>query len=175
MLEQTLDTSLKPEADKLNASIAVLIEEAEQKVASLAKELQIATDNVNKQDKTDARENADLQTAREYQGRINFQYISAQKRLAALRSGYTEYKPNGIVTLGTTVELVIVSVDDNAPKFPKTRFTLKLVEHDASDVYNGFLATDSVVGLAIIGKVAGDTVLVRAPLGSISYKIERIY
>lgn len=170
-----LDSSLKPEADKLNALAMSIIAELKQKCEQLQADLDIANENVRKQEKTDARENADLQVAREQQAMANHMYVSAQRQLAALNSCIEGYTPKGAITLGTTVELRLLTVDGSTPNVQKDKFIVKLVEHDASDAANGFIAQDCKVGLAILGKVAGNTIIVKAPMGTLQYKIERIY
>lgn len=170
-----LDLSLKPEADKLNARAMHIISELQTKCSELAKALDEANENVRKQEKTDARENADLQSARERQAVANHTYISVQKQLAALKQCIEDYVPKGAVTLGTTVELNLLAVDGSTPNITATHFIVKIVEHDASDAANGFIASDCKVGLALLGKVAGNTITVSAPMGTLQYKIERIY
>lgn len=170
-----LDESLKPEADKLNSVAMSIINELQDECQKLAAELDAANENVRKQEKTDARENADLQVARERQAMANHAYVSAQKQLAALTSGIEDYQPKGIIMLGTTVELTLVAINDVAPSIRKTHFIVKIVEHDASDAVNGFIAKDCKVGLELIGKVPGSEVTVKAPMGTLKYKVERIY
>lgn len=170
-----LDVSLKPEADKLNDRARVIVDELKRKCADLARELDLANENVRNQEKTDARENADLQIARERQAQANHANITTQRQLAALSSCIENYEPKGSVTLGTTIELKLLAVNGDTPVVKKTTYIVKIVEHDASDAENGFIAQDCKVGLACLGKVAGDVVTVKAPMGALQYKIERIY
>lgn len=170
-----LDVSLKPEADKLNNLARAMVEELRKKCAELARELDIANENVRNQEKTDARENADLQIARERQAMANHANITTQRQLAALSSCIEDYTPKGSVTLGTTMELKLLSVNSDTPVVKKRTYIVKIVEHDASDAENGFIAQDCKVGLACLGKVAGDVITVKAPMGALQYKIERIY
>ncbi len=170
-----LDTSLKPEADKLNERARGIVAELQQKCIELARELDIANENVRNQEKTDASENADLQIARERQAMANHASITTQRQLSALSACIEDYTPMGSVTLGTTMELKLLSVNGMQPTLKKTTYYVKIVEHDASDAENGFIAQDCKVGLACLGKVAGDIVTVKAPMGALQYKIERIY
>lgn len=170
-----LDVSLKPEADRLNNIAIGIITELRHKCEELAKELDQANENVRNQEKTDARENADLQIARERQAMVNHANITTQRQLSALSSCIEGYVPKGSVTLGTTLELKLLTVNGDAPVVKKTTYIVKIVEHDASDAENGFIAQDCKVGLACLGKVAGDIITVKAPMGALQYKIERIY
>ncbi len=170
-----LDASLKPEADKLTEKAMIIIAELQSKCEELAKALDTANEVVRKQEKTDARENADLQVAREQQAMANHAFISAQRQLAALKSCIEGYTPKGAITLGTTVELQLIAIDGTTPNVRQTHFIMKIVEHDASDAVNGFIAQDCKVGLELLGKVAGNIITVKAPMGTLQYKVERIY
>lgn len=170
-----LDVSLKPEADKLNEKARAIIAELQKKCLELAEKLDIANETVRNQEKTDASENADLQIAREKQAMVNHENITTQRQLAALSSVIEDYTPKGSVTLGTTIHLKLLTVNGAPPTLKKTDYIVKIVEHDASDAENGFIAQDCKVGLACLGKVAGDIITVKAPMGALQYKIERIY
>jgi transcription elongation GreA/GreB family factor len=85
------------------------------------------------------------------------------------------YTPTGFIRLGTTVELIVNSIDGIQKTLPKNKFVFKLVQHDTSDALKRLVAIDSHVGAAILGRPAGDIVVVEAPGGKINYKIERIY
>ena len=125
--------------------------------------------------KEDASENAQLQTARENLARANHVLFMLQKRLQAFEACVVGYTYRGVITLGSTVELNLLSVDNNPPNFEPHRFIAKVVNHDASDARNGFISCDSQCGLALLGKVAGDVINVTAPKGVLQYKIERMY
>lgn len=180
---------------KIIANLKKEVAEAQENVKKAERELAEVP-------KEDASENAQLQTARENQARANHVLFMLQKRLQAFEDCIVGYTYHGEITLGSTVQLEVLKIDGKEPE-PKlfkekdtmsdvessegnketsskeaartNKYIIKLVNHDASDASNGFVSIDSLVGRALLGKVAGEIVSVTAPRGVIQYKIERMY
>lgn len=171
-----MDTSLKTESDKLNNALSSLIEETEaeyNKIVARIKELSVLL--TEKEMQTDRTENASFQIAKDERDmKTSIGNLLLQK-LEAMRTELGSYVPTGFITLGTTVELSLIAVDDKPPKHVDTHFIIKLVHHHTSNATKKLVAIDSKVGSAIIGRRAGDTVNCKAPKGLLTYKIERIY
>lgn len=183
--------SFEQTAKALEDKGLLLIEDIKIKLREAMDALAIANKELEECPKEDARENAQLQTAREKQARANHECFMQQKRLDAFESSLTNYEPIGVITMGTTVQITLVSIDGNSPdasviasmqppdvvsdETTKAERTLRMVHHDASDIASGFMSIDSRLGAAIIGHVEGDEITINAPRGTLCYKIERIY
>lgn len=123
---------------------------------------------------TDRSENASYQIARDERDIKIAIRSKLQQRLATLEAGTGPYSPTGYITLGTTVEFSVISIDGKP--FDKLKNCVaKIVEHSLSQAKLGFIAVDGKAGAAFLGKCAGDTVLTRTLKGDVLYKIERIY
>lgn len=171
-----MDNTLKSTSLQLNEVIRDLIEESERELQSVINrinELNIALQGKDMQ--TDRSENQDFQVAKDERDMKNAISNLLVTKIKSLQSELDEYTPNGFVTLGTTVELKVISVNGRAPEFSNTSLIFKLVQHATSDATKKLVAIDSTVGAAIIGRAAGETIDVDAPAGLITYKIERIY
>lgn len=168
------DTFEQTAAEILERGTA-LIEEIKQQIDKAMEDLKIANKELEECPKEDARENAQLQTAREKQARANHVLFMLQKRLNAFEQSLMNYTPIGVVTLGTTVKLILETIDGKPPVGVESVFVLRLVHHDASDVAKGFMSIESRVGHEIKGHIEGDSVVVTPPRGTLRYKIERIY
>lgn len=114
----------------------------------------------------DLKENAEYQTAKEKQalveGRIShLQGIIANSQIIDPKNIKSER-----VVFGATVKLVD---EDGASVI------YKIVGSEESDIKAGKISFTSPIGKALIGREQGDTVLVRAPKGDITYEIESFY
>lgn len=171
-----MDTSLKTESDKLNGVLTDLIKETENEyneIVARIKELSVLL--TEKEMQTDRTENASFQIAKDERDmKTSIGNLLLQK-LEAMKTELRSYVPTGFITLGTTVELNLVSVDEKPPKHVDTHFIIKLVQHHTSNAKKRLVAIDSKVGSAIIGRRAGEVVKCKAPKGLLTYKIERIY
>ena len=111
----------------------------------------------------DLSENAEYDAAKERQGLI-------EARIAELESKFTRFDVIDIskisgktVTFGATV--VLENVDNGENR------TYKIVGPDESDISQGKVSIMSPLARAIVGKKAGDDVIVQAPGGEIEYEI----
>ena len=111
----------------------------------------------------DLSENADYSAAKERQGFIEgrIQYLNGQLARAQVIDPTTIKSPK--IVFGATVILE----DTDAGK----KTTYKLVGVDEADVKNGKVGITSPIARALIGKAAGDEVIVNAPKGAIAYEV----
>lgn len=172
-----MDTTLQSESKRLDNEINTMINEAQVSYAKYSRrveELSYELQN-NKDLQTDRSENNSYQIAKDERDFAAAMAAKEQQRIASMREGLTDYVPTGLITLGTTVELTIINVNGKAPNFKPNRFIVKLVPHDTSQSLHGLVAVDSIVGDAILNRQPGEVVEINAPMGLITYKIERIY
>lgn len=112
----------------------------------------------------DLKENAEYHAAREQQsfaeGRIN--EIEAKLSNAQIID-VTKVDAGGKVVFGATVE--IEDLDS------EKRVTYQIVGEDEASIKDGRISIGSPIARALIGKEAGDTVVVKAPGGDIEYEI----
>jgi transcription elongation factor GreA len=111
----------------------------------------------------DLRENAGYEAARERQGMLEARITYIESRMHQFNVIDLKTLGGDRVTFGATVE--IEDLDSGERK----RFTL--LGPDESDYNTGIISVLSPVGRALIGKEAGDEVLVEAPKGQINYEI----
>lgn len=171
-----MDNSLLAVSEQLNAVIVQSI--AEEKEALTQLEEEIRNLNVTLQGKemqTDRSENADFQIAKDSRDiKVALSNLHMQ-RIESMSSEVGNYAPTGFITLGSTVELNLMSVNGQTPHIAERLFVFKLVQHHTSNALKKLVAIDSKVGAALLGRAAGEIVDVEAPMGRLTYKIERIY
>ncbi len=112
----------------------------------------------------DLKENAEYHAAKEQQsfaeGRIN----EIESKLSnAQIIDVTKVDANGKVVFGATVE--IEDVDS------EKRVTYQIVGEDEANIKEGRISIGSPIARALIGKEAGNTVVVKAPGGDVEYEI----
>ena len=116
----------------------------------------------------DLKENAEYHAAREQQsfneGRIND--IEGKLSNAEIID-VTKLNAQGKVVFGATVELCNVETEEQV--------TWKIVGEDEADVKARMISVGSPIARALIGKSAGDTVVVKAPSGDIEYEILSVH
>lgn len=171
-----MSNDLKAASDKLNSVMVNLIEETKRELADVnARIAQLNNQLQEKEMQTDRSENASFQIAKDERDvQVTIRNL-LQNRIESLESESDNYIATGFITLGTTVDLRIITIAGKAPAINPTTFIVKLVNHDLSKANVGLIAVDSKVGSAIMGHAAGETVEVVTPKGVVSYKIERIY
>lgn len=172
-----MDTSLKVEADKLTARIGLIInkeQEMYEQYSQKVKDLSFALQN-DKRLQGDLSENNSYHIAKEERDVAQAMLNVIGSRIEALQCEVNDYVPSGFITLGTTVELRLISIDGQPSSYSNQRFIVRVVNHATGKAADGFVAIDSPVGDAIIGKSAGDEVIAISPGGRVQYKIERIY
>jgi transcription elongation factor GreA len=112
----------------------------------------------------DLKENAEYHAAKEQQsfaeGRIN----EIESKLSnAQIIDVTKVDAGGKVVFGATVEIE----DMDSEK----RVTYQIVGEDEANIKEGRISIGSPIARALIGKEAGDTVIVKAPGGDVEYEI----
>ena len=103
----------------------------------------------------DLKENAEYHAAKERQGII-------EGRIAQLQD-VSKIKSERIV-FGATVTLRDIEKESVV--------TYQVVGEDEADIRIGKVSFNSPLGKALIGKEAGDTVIVKAPKGDVEYEID---
>ena len=112
----------------------------------------------------DLKENAEYISAKEKQSHLEGKIAELQSVLNTSRIiDVTTIKSDKVV-FGATVKLNDVEKG--------TTVTYQIVGNNEADTQKGKVSYTSPLGKALIGKEAGDTVLVRAPKGDIEYEIE---
>jgi len=114
----------------------------------------------------DFRENAPFHAAREQKGHIEGRIMEIDETLA--RAVITEdlKEKAQIVCVGDTIVLEVV------PTQQELRY--KLVNPKEVAPSKGMISTISPIGKAVIGKAAGELVLVAVPSGKLQYRIKKI-
>lgn len=171
-----MDNSLKTISSQLNDRIVQLIAEEKETLIQLEndiKELNIALQG--KEMQVDRSENADFQIAKDKRDvKVALSNLHIQ-RIESMSSEIGEYASTGFITLGSTVELTLIAVDGQTPSLEENTFIFKLVQHHTSNALQQLVAIDSKVGASLLGRTSGEIVDVEAPMGRLTYRIERIY
>jgi transcription elongation factor GreA len=115
----------------------------------------------------DLSENADYSAAKERQGFIEGRIQDINSKLARAQV----IDPSAIKTDKVVFGATVVLTDQESEK----KVTYKIVGVDEADIKNGKIGITSPIARALIGKVAGDEVIVMAPKGQIHYDIVKIY
>ncbi len=115
----------------------------------------------------DLKENAEYHAAREQQGFCEGRIQEIEGKLAEAQViDVTKLPASDKVIFGTTVELLNVDTEESV--------TYQLVGEDEADVKIGKISISSPIARALIGKEAGDEVVVNAPGGEIVYEIDDV-
>ncbi len=111
----------------------------------------------------DLRENAGYDAARERQGMLEAKITFIESRLPRLNVIDMDTLGGDVVTFGATVTLE--DLDTGEEKI------YTLMGPDESDVDKGVISVLSPVGQALLGREAGDEIIVDAPRGKIEYEV----
>ena len=115
----------------------------------------------------DLKENAEYHAAREQQSFCEGRITEIESKLAESEIiDVTEIEPSGKVIFGTTVSLYNVNSEESV--------TYQIVGEDEADVLSGKISVVSPISRAVMGKLEGDEVIVKAPSGDIDYEIEKV-
>ena len=160
----------KSSKNKSEAAIALTAQgyaDLEAELISLRNERPHATEEIRKAaaDK-DFRENAPLEAAREYHGRLEGRIKELEESLKKATIMDNKHNADHKIKLGDTV--VIRDITRNE------QISYKLVDAREANPSKGKLSIASPIGKALIGKIGGETIEVVAPAGIIPYKIEDI-
>ena len=114
----------------------------------------------------DLSENSEYDEAKDEQGRL-YSRIAEVENILANCVVIEESEDDGdYVRLGATVTVLDKEFDEEV--------TYKIVGSQEADPMNGAISEDSPFGRALLGKNAGEDVIVDAPAGPIEYKILKI-
>ena len=115
----------------------------------------------------DLKENAEYHAAREQQSFCEGRITEIESKLAESEIiDVTEIEPSGKVIFGTTVTLYNINIEESV--------TYQIVGEDEADVPSGKISVVSPISRAVMGKLEGDEVIVKAPSGDIDYEIEKV-
>ena len=112
----------------------------------------------------DLKENAEYISAKEKQSHLEGKIAELQSVLNTSRIIDVSTIKSEKVVFGATVKLMDVEKGSSV--------TYQIVGNNEADTQKGKVSYTSPLGRALIGKEAGDTVIVRAPKGDIEYEIE---
>lgn len=112
----------------------------------------------------DLKENAEYHAARDQQSFAEGRIIDIEAKLSMAQViDVTAIPHSGKVIFGTTVELVDMETE--------AKVTYRIVGHDEADVKQNRISVNSPIARALIGKMEGDVVTVRAPGGDTEFEI----
>ena len=115
----------------------------------------------------DLRENAEYQYAKEEQGLIEGRIAEIEGKLSVAQViDVTTIESSGKVIFGVTVGLI--NLDDDS------EVTYKIVGDDEADLKEQRISIYTPIARALIGKEAGDVVVVQTPSGDIQYEIDSV-
>ena len=115
----------------------------------------------------DLRENAEYQYAKEEQGLIEGRIAEIEGKLSVAQViDVTTIESSGKVIFGVTVGLI--NLDDDS------EVTYKIVGDDEADLKEQKISIYTPIARALIGKEAGDVVVVHTPSGDIQYEIDSV-
>ena len=127
----------------------------------------IVNDIATAREHGDLKENAEYHAAREQQSFCEGRITEIESKLAESEIiDVTEIEPSGKVIFGTTVTLYNINSEQSV--------TYQIVGEDEADVPSGKISVVSPISRAVMGKLEGDEVIVKAPSGDIDYEIEKV-
>lgn len=115
----------------------------------------------------DLRENAEYHAAKEQQSFVEGRIADIESKLSLCEVIDVTKIPNqGRVIFGCTIVLMNLTSQEEV--------NYKIVGEDEADIYKGKISIGSPIARAMIGKNAGDPIVVSAPGGNIDYEIVEI-
>jgi transcription elongation factor GreA len=112
----------------------------------------------------DLSENAEYHAAREQQGFIEGRIAEIEGKLSnAQVIDVRTVNANGKVVFGATVELIHIETEQSV--------CYQIVGEDEADIKANLISIRSPIARALIGKEAGDVIVVNAPAGKMEYEI----
>ena len=115
----------------------------------------------------DLRENAEYHAVREQHGFNEGRIQEIEGKLAGAQViDITRIKEAGKAVFGATITLANLDSDESV--------RYQIVGEDEADIKLGKVSYSSPIGRALIGKLLGDVIEVRAPGGEISYEILKV-
>lgn len=114
----------------------------------------------------DISENSEYEDAKNEQAFIEGEIITLEKMIRTAKVIDDDDIKTDVVTLGATVKLKDVAL--------KTTVEYTVVGSAEADPLDNRISNESPVGVAIMGKKSGETVIVPVPDGTVKYKIMSI-
>ena len=115
----------------------------------------------------DLKENAEYHAAKEEQAFVEGRVQEIESKLSRLQIiDVKQLNQDGRCVFGTTVSLLNLSDD--------SEISYQIVGEDEADVLSGKISVVSPISRAVMGKLEGDEVIVKAPAGDIDYEIEKV-
>ena len=114
----------------------------------------------------DLSENAEYDAAKNEQAMIEGEILEIEEKLkhaVIIKDGVKK----GVVSLGSTIDFVDTETGEE--------FTYELVGTTEADAENGKNSNESPIGNALLGRKAGETIVVSVPAGSITISIKKVY
>lgn len=113
----------------------------------------------------DLKENAEYSAAKEKQSHIEGRIGELQAKLSRSRVVEVKAPPGGKIVFGATVSLTDAK---------GASVTYQIVGEDEAMTDKSKISYSSPLGRALIGKEAGDEVVVKAPKGDVTYEVESV-
>ncbi len=117
-------------------------------------------------EKGDLRENAEYDSAKEFQGMLEARIKKMESDIASARIVSTDTIDTSKVSILTRVRVVNLNT--------KKEITYQIVSEKEADLKAGKISVTSPIGRGLLGKVVGDVAEVQAPAGTIKFKVEEI-
>jgi len=136
------------------------LEELQSRVPVIAKLIEEA------REKGDLRENAEYHAAREDMGMINARISELKSKVARAVVVDESMIDTSRVAFGATVKLQDLK-DKSVEEW-------QLVGEGEDDALENKILTSSPMGNALLGKAVGETIVVKAPVGDLKFKIQQI-
>ena len=115
----------------------------------------------------DLRENAEYHAAREQQSFCEGRITEIERKLAEAEViDVTRIPHTGKVIFGATVTLYNLKTEEEVK--------YRIVGEDEADVAAGKISVVSPIARAVMGRLEGDEIVVRAPAGDIEYEIDSV-
>jgi len=114
----------------------------------------------------DLRENSEYKAALDRQNIVKARIRELRQRLSEISSIDLKRIPQGKASYGSTLVLYDSEREEEV--------TYRLVTPEESDPQNGFISTASPIGKSLIGKEAGDEVVVTTPAGARTFEIRQL-
>lgn len=114
----------------------------------------------------DLRENSEYRAALDRQNMVKARIMELRQRISEIASIDISRVPRDKASYGSTLILYDGERDEEV--------TYRLVTPEESDPQQGLISTTSPVGKSLMGKQAGDEVVVRTPAGARNFEIRRL-
>jgi transcription elongation factor GreA len=145
-----------------------IVERLKEQVASLERELRIGIPERirHARELGDLRESGEYETAKDRQAFLQARIAFLKRRIAELSQIELSRVPRDRIAFGATAYLVDEETGEER--------VYRLVAPEEVDTDRGWISTGSPVGQGLIGRKAGDPVLIRTPKGSRRFEVVRV-